>query len=105
MKTSMFFYRNDRNTAETCHEVSRIDGVCWHEFIHASIHTPLLEFETHLFNAIMNLGVNPQVSVPLVELQGFQTNNSPVYPNYVDSEVKEILKLHSLDFDTIVNEL
>jgi hypothetical protein len=71
------------------------------EFIHAPIHTPILEFEMTLYNGIMNLGRNPNVNVPLLELQGVKTANRSMFELDVDDSVKAYIATKGFDFELL----
>jgi hypothetical protein len=73
------------------------------EYIHASVHVPILEFELHFYNILQNLGINPQVTLPLLQKEGINTANYPVFPPYVDSQMKPFLKSRKLDLDKIMH--
>jgi hypothetical protein len=75
---------------------------CWHEFIRTPIQAPILEFEAVLYNGILNLGRNPNVNVPLLELEGIKTADRQMYDDDVDEIVKEYVAKLGWNFEELM---
>jgi hypothetical protein len=57
-----------------------------------------------VFNTLHNLGINPNITVPLLTAEGVDPTNRPLFPEYVDPEMKAFFDASGLGsgrmFDT-----
>jgi hypothetical protein len=91
-----------REFSLNCQRLSHLTPDCWMDLIHTSIHTPLIEFENHLYNSLMNLGRNPHETTQLMVLEGMSGANSHVFAEFSDTiAISRHLQGLGLDFAKI----